>query len=361
VSDTALDAFDFLLPQENIAQFPADRRENSRLMVLSGSTNEPEDRIFHELPEILRAGDLLVRNNTKVIPARLPGKLPGGGKAEALLMHPAASHPGLETQLPENTICWVCLAKPGNKLKPGKILTFADGKLQGEVISKLGEGQVIMAFDVVSEHDFMQIVEENGELPLPPYIQRDEVSTDDKQRYQTTFARHTGAVAAPTAGLHFTPEVDLKLVENGIEITHLTLHVGPGTFRPIKVDDITEHQMDGEYYEVPEDCAKTINAARKEGRRIITVGSTSTRTIETVTDENGVTHSSSGWSKLFIRPGYKWKAIDGMLTNFHLPKSSLIVMVSALMGRERIMHAYNHAIKTGYRFYSYGDAMLLLP
>lgn len=360
MSDNLLDSYDFELPPQNIAQQPAHRREQSRLMVLSGQSMS-EDRVFSDLPQILREGDVLVRNNTKVIPARLPGKLSGGGKAEALLMHPAANHPGMDTQLPQDRVCWVCLAKPGNRLKPGKIVSFCDNAFEGEVIEKLGGGLVVFAFSFSSGAEFMQAVENSGELPLPPYIKRDGITSDDKNRYQTTFAKHSGAVAAPTAGLHFTPEIDMQLAKNGIEIAHLTLHVGPGTFRPISADNLDDHRMDGEYYELTPENAEIINTARKEKRRIITVGTTSTRTLETVTDTDGITHPGSGWADLFIRPGYRWKAINGLLTNFHLPKSSLIVLVSALMGRERMLGAYRDAVSKNYRFYSYGDAMLLLP
>lgn len=357
--DTKLCSYDFELPAENIAQQPSSRRDHSRLMFIDEQKKTSHHK-FCDLAGLLREGDLIIRNNTKVIPARLLGKRSGGGKTEALLMHPAARHPG-EEQLPG--VRWVCLAKPTSHLKPGKIIDFADGQLTGTVEKRLGGGKVIFSFTANDEAEFMQLVDKIGELPLPPYIDRKEegISDNDRTRYQTTFAAKSGAVAAPTAGLHFTPELDQQLSDKGINIAEITLHVGPGTFRPIIADDITEHKMDGEFYEVSEKTAELINNTRANGGRIIAVGTTSTRTLETITDENGITSPRSGWADLFIKPGYRWKAIDGLITNFHLPQSSLIVLVSALIGRERILAAYKEAIENGYRFYSYGDAMLIIP
>ncbi len=359
--ETELEAYNFELPQENIAQFPADRRDNSRLLFIEGKS-VPEHKRFSDLPSLLKSGDLIIRNDTKVIPARLIGKRSGGGKTEALLMHPAARSEDGDYTEEAGRVCWVCLAKPCNHLKAGKVVTFGDGSIEGRVEKMLGGGRVIFSFNI-DQDNFMNTVDNIGELPLPPYIDRekDGITIDDKERYQTTFAREAGAVAAPTAGLHFTPEVDQELEKNGIRIATLTLHVGPGTFRPIIAEDIREHRMDGEYYEVTEDTAKLINETKANGGRVIAVGTTSTRTLETVTDDKGVTHAGNGWADLFIRPGYKFKVIDGLITNFHLPKSSLMVLVSALMGRERMLGVYKDAVKKGYRFYSYGDAMVLIP
>ncbi len=359
-TDSNLEAYDFHLPPENIAQLPADRRDNSRLLFIAGSST-PEHHRFNELPDLLQAGDLIIRNDTRVIPARLLGRRSGGGKTEALLMHPAARS---EEDYPQeaNRVYWVCLAKPCNHLKTGKIVTFADGSVEARVEKMLGGGRVILSFNL-TEHDFMPTVERIGELPLPPYIDRSRngVTDSDRERYQTTFAREAGAVAAPTAGLHFTPELDKRLTKKGINIATVTLHVGPGTFRPIIAENINEHRMDGEYYVVSENTAGSINQTRAAGGRVIAVGTTSTRTLETVTDSSGIVHPGSGWADLFIKPGYRFKAIDGLITNFHLPKSSLLVLVSALMGRERMLAVYADAVQAGYRFYSYGDAMLLIP
>ncbi len=363
--EDALSSYDFHLPPERIAQHPAARREQSRLMVLRGDC-PPEHCFFRDLPDLLQPGDLLVRNDTRVIPARLIGKRPGGGKTEALLTHPAAQDPAATAPGPacdgRHGARWVCLARPAGHLKPGKIITFADGALTATVISQLGEGRVLLEFSVASNEELLHQIDQIGEVPLPPYIARKEgISEEDKQRYQTTFARTAGAVAAPTAGLHFTPEIDRTLRERGVEIAHLTLHVGPGTFRPINVEDLREFRLDGEFYCISPETAGAVNRAKKEGRRVITVGTTSTRTIEYAAKEDGTVRAGSGWANLFIHPGHRWRIVDGLLTNFHLPKSSLIVLVSALIGRKRVLDAYRIAIENEYRFYSYGDAMLLLP
>ena len=360
-SDIRLDAYDFYLPPENIAQFPADRRDNSRLLFIEGS-RQAQHKHFSDLPSMLRSGDLIIRNDTKVIPARLIGRRSGGGKTEALLMHPAARSGDLEYSPDESRTYWVCLAKPCNHLKAGKTITFGEGELEGRVEAMLGGGKVIFSFNI-TENNFMPLIDRIGELPLPPYINRKDsgITIDDKERYQTTFARESGAVAAPTAGLHFTQEVDATLQQNGINIASITLHVGPGTFRPIIAEDIRQHRMDGEYYDVSQETAELINRTKETKGRIIAVGTTSTRTLETVSDAEGRVHASRGWADLFIRPGYKFKTINGLITNFHLPKSSLMVLVSALMGRERMLAEYANAVKMGYRFYSYGDAMVLIP
>lgn len=353
-SSDRLDAYDFHLPASSIAQTPASQRDASRLMRLTAS-GDPTDHVFRDLPGLLQPGDCLVRNDTRVIPARLHGTRSGGGRTELLLVH--RLEPATDGER------WLCLGRPSSHLKPGRPVAVADGRLVAVVEERCGGGRLVMRFDGCDEADLLAALEEVGEIPLPPYIVREGAapSDADRQRYQTTYAREAGAVAAPTAGLHFTPEVEAALAERGIEIVHLTLHVGPGTFRPIKVDDLAEHVMDAERYVMPADSAARITAARQAGRRIIAVGSTSTRVLETVTDGDGVTRAGAGWSELFIRPGYTFRGIDGMVTNFHLPRSSLLVMVAALMGRERILQAYQTAVERGYRFYSYGDASLLLP
>lgn len=367
--ENALHAYQFALPPERIAQTPAPERTDSRLMVLDAS-HAPAHHVFRDLPSILQPGDVLVRNDTRVIPARLRGRRPGGGKTELLLTHPLARAPeSMRLDLPappgESGTCWLCLARPASHLKPGKVLTFGEAPdtLHATVLAQLGGGRVLASFDVPDDATLLTRLPAFGEVPLPPYIDRTAggPNASDADRYQTTFARHPGAVAAPTAGLHFTDAIDEALQARGITIETLTLHVGPGTFRPMVAEDIREHAVDAEYYAVPPPTAAALNRARAEGRRLIAVGTTTTRTLESVVDKHGHIHAGEGWTDLFIRPGHVFRAIDGLLTNFHLPGSSLLVLVSALMGRERILDAYNLAVASGYRFYSYGDAMLLLP
>lgn len=351
--EDCLDLYDFDLPEDRIAQTPAMRRDASRLMFLHAS-DAPSHHVFSDLPELLREGDFIVRNDTKVIPARLRGKRPGGGKAELLLVH------RLEPDAGER---WLCLGRPASHMKPGKVISVAEGALQVHVEERQSAGRLVVRFPGLSHEELLSRLNAVGETPLPPYIRRDADGPDavDRERYQTTYARHAGAVAAPTAGLHFTPEIEKRLLARNIDIAHLTLHVGPGTFRPIKVDSLSDHIMDAEYYSIDEGVATRITTARGAGRRIIAVGTTSTRVLETVTGENGVTHAGQGWTEIFIRPGHVFHGIDGLITNFHLPRSSLVVLVSALAGRKRILAAYAEAIEKGYRFYSYGDAMLLVP
>lgn len=370
----SLHAYQFTLPPERIAQTPAAERADSRLMVLDGSA-PPIHHVFRDLPSILRPGDVLIRNDTRVIPARLRGRRPGGGKTELLLTHPLARAPeslrhslppGKQEQdgIPDGGTCWLCLARPASHLKPGKTVTFGDPvNLTATVRAQLGAGRVLVSFDVPDDAALLARLHTLGEVPLPPYIHRAAGMPDpeDAHRYQTTFAHNPGAVAAPTAGLHFTAAIDEALREHGIDIETLTLHVGPGTFRPMVAEDIRDHTVDAEYYAVPPETASALNAARADGRRLIAVGTTTVRTLESVVDEEGRIHAGDGWTELFIRPGHRFRAIDGLLTNFHLPGSSLLVLVSALMGRERILEAYRIAVESGYRFYSYGDAMLLLP
>ena len=338
--------FDYELPKELIAKFPVEPRDSSRLMVLHRNTGEIEHRIFRDIVEYLKPGDVLVINDTKVIPARLFGKLETGGKVELLLVR----QPGLGT--------WEVMAKPARKLKEGKRIYF-DEELEAVVKGYSGEGRRIVEFILKSNKDFMEKLEEIGHIPLPPYIEREE-KPEDREKYQTVFARKEGAVAAPTAGLHFTEELLQKLKDKGIIIKNITLHVGPGTFKPVKVENVEEHQMDYETYHVPEDTAAEINRAKEEGRRVIAVGTTVTRTLESAAEKDGKVKSGEGSTNLFIYPGYRFKVIDALITNFHLPRSTLLMLVSAFAGRERILNAYREAVKKGYRFYSYGDAMFIL-
>ena len=338
--------FDYELPKELIAKFPVEPRDSSRLMVLHRNTGEIEHRIFRDIVEYLKPGDVLVINDTKVIPARLFGKLETGGKVELLLVR----QPGPGT--------WEVMAKPARKLKEGKRIYF-DEELEAVVKGYSGEGRRIVEFILKSNKDFMEKLEEIGHIPLPPYIEREE-KPEDREKYQTVFARKEGAVAAPTAGLHFTEELLQKLKDKGIIIKNITLHVGPGTFKPVKVENVEEHQMDYETYHVPEDTAAEINRAKEEGRRVIAVGTTVTRTLESAAEKDGKVKSGEGSTNLFIYPGYRFKVIDALITNFHLPRSTLLMLVSAFAGRERILNAYREAVKKGYRFYSYGDAMFIL-
>ncbi len=338
--------FDYELPKELIAKFPVEPRDSSRLMVLHRNTGEIEHRVFRDIVEYLKPGDVLVINDTKVIPARLFGKLETGGKVELLLVR----QPGLGI--------WEVMAKPARKLKEGKRIYF-DEELEAIVKGYGGEGRRIVEFILKSNKDFMEKLEEIGHIPLPPYIEREE-KPEDREKYQTVFARKEGAVAAPTAGLHFTEELLQKLKDKGIIIKNITLHVGPGTFKPVKVENVEEHQMDYETYHVPEDTAAEINRAKEEGRRVIAVGTTVTRTLESAAEKDGKVKPGEGSTNLFIYPGYRFKVIDALITNFHLPRSTLLMLVSAFAGRERILNAYREAVKKGYRFYSYGDAMFIL-
>jgi len=348
-----LSLYDFDLPPDRIAQRPAARRDAARLMVLRGDA-PPEHRRFHELPALLRPGDLLVRNDTKVIPARLRGHRPGGGRVELLLVHRHAGD-GAER--------WQCLARPASHLRAGQRLVFGEAALVAEVVARGDAGRVEVVFDVPDAGAFRERLEACGETPLPPYIHRPDGGPDaeDRTRYQTLYAAAEGAVAAPTAGLHFTPAVEAALAARGIEVAALTLHVGPGTFRPIQAETLAGHVMEAEFYRVSVAAAAAVNAARAAGRRVLAVGTTVTRTLESSADARGQIACGEGWTDLFIRPGYAFRAIAGLLTNFHLPRSSLFVLVAALAGRERMHAAYGEAIREGYRFYSYGDAMLILP
>jgi S-adenosylmethionine:tRNA ribosyltransferase-isomerase len=341
-----LSDFDYELPKELIAKFPVEPRDSSRLMVLYKNSGKIEHRIFREIVEYLKEGDVLVINDTKVIPARLFGKLPTGGKVEILLVRQV-----------EPSI-WEVMAKPARKLKEGKEVIF-DEELKAEVVEYVGEGKRLLKFILEGNKDFMEKLEEIGHIPLPPYIEREE-NPLDRVKYQTVFAKEVGAVAAPTAGLHFTERLLEELRNKGVIIKNITLHVGPGTFKPVKVENIEEHKMDYETYFVPEDTANEINKAKEEGRRVIAVGTTVVRTLESAVDENGKVIAGEDSTNLFIYPGFKFKVIDALITNFHLPRSTLLMLVSAFAGRERTLDAYKEAVSKGYRFYSYGDAMFII-
>ena len=335
--------FYYELPEELIAQDPLSDRAASRLLVIDKITEKRTHTDFHHIGDYLNPGDCLVINNTKVIPARLIGERENtGGKVELLLL-----------KRKENNI-WETLVKPGKKARPGAKITFGDGILKGEIIDIVDEGNRLIQFHY--EGIFEEILDQLGEMPLPPYITH---KLKDKNRYQTVYAKNEGSAAAPTAGLHFTPELLEKVKEMGVNIAHVTLHVGLGTFRPVKVDDVEKHHMHSEFYIVEEDQAKLINDTKKNGGRVISVGTTSCRTLESATGEDGIVKAGSGWTEIFIYPGYKFKAIDGLITNFHLPESTLLMLVSALAGKEHIMAAYEEAVKERYRFFSFGDAMMI--
>ncbi|WP_442595182.1 tRNA preQ1(34) S-adenosylmethionine ribosyltransferase-isomerase QueA [Neobacillus sp. D3-1R] len=340
-----VELFDFYLPEEQIAQVPLEDRTASKLMVLNKKSGELEHTTFSQVKNYLRKGDCLVLNDTRVLPARLFGvKLDTGAKVEVLLLK----------QLEGDK--WETLVKPAKRVKEGTIIEFGDGLLKATCVGTAEHGGRTLEFEY--EGIFYEVLDQLGEMPLPPYIKE---QLDDRERYQTVFARERGSAAAPTAGLHFTEELLSELKEMGIHIAFITLHVGLGTFRPVSVEDINEHEMHAEFYQMTEGTARLLNQVREQGGRIISVGTTSTRTLETIArDHNGKFKEASGWTDIFIYPGFEWKAIDGMITNFHLPKSTLIMLVSALAGRENVLNAYNTAVKQGYRFFSFGDAMLIL-
>lgn len=334
--------FDYELPEELIAQTPAEPRDSSRMLCYRRDTDEVSHRIFRDLPEILRPGDLLVRNNTRVLPARLYGFTPHGGKVEVLLLK--------RRSLAE----WEVLVKPGKKAREGAELFFSE-ELSLVVKGRTGEGGRIVEFRY--DGVFEDIISRLGEMPLPPYIHE---KLADGERYQTVYSKVNGSAAAPTAGLHFTPALFDRLREKGVETADILLHVGLGTFRPVKAEEITGHHMHSEYYEIDEINADKINRAKREGRRVIAVGTTSVRTLESVADENGFVRPCRGNTEIFIFPGYRFRCVDGLITNFHLPKSTLIMLISAFLGREKTLELYNLAVKNRYRFFSFGDAMLLL-
>ena len=336
--------FYFDLPKELIAQDPLEDRSASRLLVLNKETGEMEHRIFKDIVEYLNPGDCLVINDTKVIPARLFGSKVGtDAKIEILLL-----------KRRENDI-WETLVKPGKKVRPGTKIAFGEGLLMGEVLEVAEEGNRLIRFTY--DGIFEEILDQLGQMPLPPYITH---QLKDKNRYQTVYAKHDGSAAAPTAGLHFTPELLEKIKEKGVRIAHVTLHVGLGTFRPVKVEDVTAHHMHSEFYVVEEDQAELINRTKTEGGKVVCVGTTSCRTIESAADDQGILHAGSGWTDIFIYPGYCFKILDRLITNFHLPESTLLMLVSALAGKEHIEAAYKEAVKEKYRFFSFGDAMLIV-
>lgn len=336
--------YDYDLPEELIAQDPLEDRSSSRLMVLDRQTGDVEHRHFTDILEYLHPGDCLVINNTKVIPARLFGvKEDTQAKIEVLLL-----------KRKENDI-WETLVKPGKKAKPGTKLVFGDGLLTAEVVDVVEEGNRLIQFHY--DGIFEEILDQLGQMPLPPYITH---QLKDKNRYQTVYAKYDGSAAAPTAGLHFTKELLQKVKDMGVDIAEVTLHVGLGTFRPVKVENVLDHHMHSEFYMVSQEAADKINRAKESGHRVIAVGTTSTRTLEAAADENGRLHETSGWTEIFIYPGYQFKVIDALITNFHLPQSTLVMLVSALAGREHVLHAYEIAVKERYRFFSFGDAMLII-
>ena len=335
--------FYYDLPQELIAQDPLEDRSSSRLLVLGKKDGLIEHTQFRHIVDYLKPGDCLVLNNTKVIPARLFGvKEDTGASIEILLL-----------KRRENDI-WETLVKPGKKAKPGARIVFGDGLLVGEVIDVVEEGNRLIQFSY--EGIFEEILDQLGQMPLPPYITH---QLQDKNRYQTVYAKYDGSAAAPTAGLHFTPELLDQIREMGVNIAEVTLHVGLGTFRPVKVENVLDHHMHSEFYMITEEAAKLINQTRQSGGRVICVGTTSCRTIESAAAADGTLKACSGWTDIFIYPGYQFKILDALITNFHLPESTLVMLVSALAGREHVMHAYEEAVKERYRFFSFGDAMFI--
>ncbi len=336
--------FAYELPKELIAQDPLSDRSSSRLLHLDRKTGICTHGVFRDILKYLHAGDTLVVNDTRVIPARLYGHKPDTGAAVEVLL----------LKRKEKDV-WETLVRPGKKMKPGARVSFGEGLLAGEVLDMVEEGNRLIRFTY--EGIFEEILDRLGEMPLPPYITH---KLEDKERYQTVYAKHDGSAAAPTAGLHFTEELLDEVGAMGVNIAHVTLHVGLGTFRPVKVENVEEHHMHSEYYVVEEDQAELINHTRQAGHRVIAVGTTSCRTLESATDEQGILRAGSGWTDIFIYPGYRFRMTDGLITNFHLPESTLLMLVSALAGREHILAAYEEAVREQYRFFSFGDAMIIL-
>ena len=335
--------FYFDLPDELIAQVPIKERDKSRLLVLNKEDGSIEHKVFKDIIDYLHKGDCLVLNDTRVIPARLFGVKDTGANVEFLLLK----------RIDKDK--WQTLVKPGKRAKIGSKFTFGNGELIGEIVDLSEEGTRIIEFKY--KGIFEEVLDKLGNMPLPPYITE---RLDDKERYQTVYSKNKGSAAAPTAGLHFTEELLKKIKKKGIEIVYITLHVGLGTFRPVKADDIQDHIMHSEFYSVSEDSAYKINQAKKQGGRIISVGTTATRTLESVASEDGLVKAGNGWTDIFIYPGYNFKLIDSLITNFHLPESTLVMLVSALAGRENVLNAYNMAVNERYRFFSFGDAMLII-
>ena len=334
--------FDFYLPEELIAQTPLEKRDGSRLLVLDKESGAMEHRHFYDLPEYLRAGDCLVLNNSRVLPARLIGTRPGGGAVELVLLR----------DLGEGR--WECLSRPGRKTKPGTELFFGGGELKATVEAVAEGGNRIVKFDY--QGIFLEVLERLGKMPLPPYIKEE---LQDPERYQTVYSRELGSAAAPTAGLHFTNELLEKIQAMGVKVCYVTLHVGLGTFRPVKEDEIENHEMHSEFCIIPENTARTVTETKQNGGRIVAVGTTSCRTLESFAKDDGTLEACSDWTDIFIYPGYSFKCIDALVTNFHLPESTLIMLVSALAGREHILNAYKTAVEEKYRFFSFGDAMFI--
>ena len=335
--------FYYELPEELIAQDPLEERSSSRLLVLDRQSGAVSHHVFREILDYLQEGDCLVINDTKVIPARLIGSKVGTeAKVEVLLL-----------KRKENNI-WETLVKPGKKARPGAKISFGDGLLVGEVLEVVEEGNRLVQFSY--EGIFEEILDRLGQMPLPPYITH---QLQERERYNTVYAVHEGSAAAPTAGLHFTPELLQEIEKKGVDIARVTLHVGLGTFRPVKAEEITDHHMHSEFYQIQEEAAEKINRAKSGNGRVICVGTTSCRTVESAADENGRIQAGSGWTEIFIYPGYRFKVLDGLITNFHLPESTLIMLVSALAGREQVMKAYEEAVEERYRFFSFGDAMYI--
>jgi S-adenosylmethionine:tRNA ribosyltransferase-isomerase len=338
--------FDFRLPPEQIAQSPAERRDASRMLVVDKASGELSHRVFSDIVEYVAPGDVLVLNETRVFPARLLGRKASGAAAEIFLLHPRNGEEKL----------WVALVRPGGKLKPGRTVEIGPD-LSVEIVESTPGGERIVR--LVTPLSVTDALDRYGEVPLPPYVERSATETD-RERYQTVYARERGSVAAPTAGLHFTPEVLAALEAKGVRLARLVLHVGVGTFRPVEVEDPAAHPMHSEWYSVSTDAAEAINTVRAAGGTVWAVGTTVVRTLESVAGEDGVVHAGQGWTRIFIRPPYRFRAVDHLITNFHLPRSTLLMLVSALGGYELTMRAYHEAIERGYRFYSYGDAMLLV-
>ncbi len=335
--------FYFDLPPELIAQTPLERRDASRLLALDKTSGAWSHRRFYDLPSLLRPGDCLILNDSRVLPARLLGqRLPGGGACEVLLL------------IDRGDRVWECLVRPGKRMRPGTRLSFGDGALTAEVAGETEGGGRLVRFDY--EGIFLEVLERLGKMPLPPYIKAE---LQDKERYQTVYSKVTGSAAAPTAGLHFTPELLGELTGMGVQLGYVTLHVGLGTFRPVKAEDIGDHEMHSEYCVLPQETADLINTTKAAGGRVICVGTTSCRTLESWAGEDGHMSAAAGWTNIFIYPGYRFKVLDGLITNFHLPESTLIMLVSALAGREHVLAAYEEAVRERYRFFSFGDAMFI--
>ena len=334
--------FDFYLPEELIAQTPLERRDSSRLLTLDKHTGETGHHHFYDLPGYLKAGDCLVLNNSRVLPARLIGHRPTGGACEVLLL----------TDKGDNV--WECLVRPGRKLKPGAQVIFGDGQLTATVEAEVEDGKRLVRFHY--KGIFLEILEQLGKMPLPPYIKAE---LQDNERYQTVYSKVVGSAAAPTAGLHFTPELLDKIRNMDVKVCYVTLHVGLGTFRPVKAEDILDHEMHSEFCEISQETADIINETKAAGGRVICVGTTSCRTIESFAAEDGTMTARSGWTNIFIYPGYRFKVLDALITNFHLPQSTLIMLVSALAGRANVLNAYREAVEQQYRFFSFGDAMFI--